>query len=287
MSEGYFTHDSVDLFYTVQGPENGQPILLLHGWCADQTDWAFQVPFLLSLAPHSSQRFRIIAIDFRGHGRSIANADITKFDPVTMIGDVAALAQHLGVSADNPAIVMGHSLAGAVVAELSAQHPELVKAQVLVDPAYYMTPPVMEELIQKFRQDPEASLQIATTFWEGAYTPETPAWLKMWHQLRGWGVEKRILIDSFTQLADYLGQSGAGYLKSVKTRAKAMPRLVVAASPNSVAIERAAAFNETYDRIEILEAGHFIHKVDPNGFNDILENWLGHWGYLSNTSASA
>lgn len=171
--------------------------------------------------------------------------------------------------------------------EFAARHSDLVQGLVLVDPAYYMKPLDMQNLIEKLRAEPAAAPQTVTSFIDAAYAPQTPLWLKMWHQLRAWGVKPTVLIETFTQLADYLGPSGAEYLGKAKARAKVVPRLVVCASPNSVEVEKEAGLNEKYDRVEVLEAGHFLHKVDPDGFNTILISWLEHWGFLSNATSES
>jgi pimeloyl-ACP methyl ester carboxylesterase len=42
----------------------GRPLLLLHGMASRVEDWALQIPFF-------AQRFRVVAVDLRAHGRSV------------------------------------------------------------------------------------------------------------------------------------------------------------------------------------------------------------------------
>ncbi|KAE9574924.1 hypothetical protein CGMCC3_g9095 [Colletotrichum fructicola] len=86
--------NSTDIFFTTQGNATGIPVLLIHGWAADQTDWAFQTMFLVLL-----QLFNVVAMDLRGHGRSALSQSCSlAMDPVTMADDAAALLKHLGVT---------------------------------------------------------------------------------------------------------------------------------------------------------------------------------------------
>jgi pimeloyl-ACP methyl ester carboxylesterase len=60
----YFgTSDGARIFYTDTG--QGKPVLLLHGWACDGNDWSWQ-------APELENRYRVIIVDHRGHGRSTA-----------------------------------------------------------------------------------------------------------------------------------------------------------------------------------------------------------------------
>jgi len=53
--------DNLQVFYEDRG--NGEPVLFVHGWCANSGIWAKQIAYL---APN----YRALAIDLRGHGNS-------------------------------------------------------------------------------------------------------------------------------------------------------------------------------------------------------------------------
>ncbi|KAG9254352.1 Alpha/Beta hydrolase protein [Emericellopsis atlantica] len=214
---GHFTAgDGVDIFYTQEGPRDGIPILLLHGWVCDQNDWSFQIPLLLSLG------FWIISMDLRGHGRSSIADNITAFDPVTLANDAAALLAHHGIHGDNDrrAIVMGHSLGAVVAHELVFRHTHLVSGTVEVDTAYYMTPPVMSDVVQLLEVADSGQAGVAATDFfaaAGVYPADrTPAWLPIWHQRRAWAMQSRVVTSTFQQMAQYLGESGVAYLNRTR-----------------------------------------------------------------------
>jgi 3-oxoadipate enol-lactonase len=102
------------IHYTVVG--SGPAVVLVHGWALDLREWTDQVAAL-------SPRYRVIAIDRRGFGKSTGAADVSA-DP----GDVRALLDTLGI---HSAVLVGHS-AGAMVAQrFAAALPSRVEALVL------------------------------------------------------------------------------------------------------------------------------------------------------------
>ncbi|MFB9475527.1 alpha/beta fold hydrolase [Nonomuraea salmonea] len=102
-----------DLFWTENG--TGKPVVLLHGGFLDHTMWNDQISAL-------SDRYRVIAYDARGHGRS-ANAT----GPYRLTDDLAALLRHLGTG---PAVLVGVSMGAGLAVDTALEHPELVSALV-------------------------------------------------------------------------------------------------------------------------------------------------------------
>ncbi len=103
------------------GVASEPPVLLLHGSTMRSEDWD-------NIFPRLATRYRVVAYDARGHGRSgrAASYDIDAFvnDARRVIADV------LG----QPAIVVGHSLGAATGVVLAADSPDLVRGLVLEDP---------------------------------------------------------------------------------------------------------------------------------------------------------
>jgi methylmalonyl-CoA epimerase len=99
----------------VSGPADGEPVIVLHGALgstAMETD---------RLARRWSSDFRVIAIDFRGHGASDGSGPIS----VESLGDeVLAVATAAGVES---AHVFGYSLGSAVALYVAWHRPERVR----------------------------------------------------------------------------------------------------------------------------------------------------------------
>lgn len=105
--------DGTSLAYRVTGPDGARPLVLLHGWAQSMNCWGPQV--LDALA----QRYRVIAVDLRGHGYS-GVPDAGYDDPKNWAGDVAAVLAAEGIESD--AVLLGWSYGGLVIADYLAQH---------------------------------------------------------------------------------------------------------------------------------------------------------------------
>ena len=112
----------VILHVETAGDQSAPPLLLMHGITVSGRTWDWFVPTLAA-------RFRVLTLDFRGHGKSgRAPGD---YQMQAYVTDAIAVLEEL---ADGPAIVIGHSLGGMTGAALMQQRPDLVKAAVLEDP---------------------------------------------------------------------------------------------------------------------------------------------------------
>ena len=103
------------------GDPSNPTLLLLHGLGSTSHIWDL-------LAPHLVERFRLVAPDQRGHGRSGKPASGYGWEEVC--SDAVRLLDHLGVPS---AHVMGHSWGGDVALELATRHPDRVAALGLID----------------------------------------------------------------------------------------------------------------------------------------------------------
>lgn len=95
-------------------------VLALHGHFGRGRMFA---PLAAALAP----RYRVVALDQRGHGLSDNGGEFT---PDAYVSDAAALLTALDLA---PAAVIGHSMGGLVALLLARHHPELVRCLVVVD----------------------------------------------------------------------------------------------------------------------------------------------------------
>jgi len=100
---------------------DGEPLLLLHGLASNARIWDLTAPLL-------SGRFRVFALDQRGHG--LSDKPEGGYDFASITGDVAAFVQALGL--ERPALV-GHSWGANVALQFAADRPDGVSALALVD----------------------------------------------------------------------------------------------------------------------------------------------------------
>lgn len=98
----------------------GRPVLLLHGWTSTAAlNWYPCFPVL-------AERYRVVALDQRGHGRGIRSR--SPFSLELCADDAASLVDALG---GGPATVVGYSMGGPVAQLMWRRHPHLVGELVL------------------------------------------------------------------------------------------------------------------------------------------------------------
>jgi pimeloyl-ACP methyl ester carboxylesterase len=113
---------SIELHVADDGDPSAPPILLLHGITSFGGTWDWIVPTL-------AERFRVLRLDFRGHGASDRTPG--EYSPAGYLSDAVAAIEE---AARRPCVVIGHSLGGATAARLAQQRPDLVVAAVMEDP---------------------------------------------------------------------------------------------------------------------------------------------------------
>lgn len=101
-----------------EGPDGAGAVVLLHGLGATAgTNWAAAFPAL-------ARRYRVVAMDHRGHGRGIRTR---RFRLTDCADDVAALVAELQL--DHP-ILVGYSMGGPIAALAWRRHPDLCRGLV-------------------------------------------------------------------------------------------------------------------------------------------------------------
>jgi pimeloyl-ACP methyl ester carboxylesterase len=137
--------DGLALHYLLAGaPSSLPPVVLLHGLGGSINGWQ---TVLATLA----ERRTVCALDLLGHGRSAkpppAQADYS------VRGLAAGVASALDELELGPAVVIGHSLGGAVALQLALEHPGTVRQIVLVAGAGLGTE-INAELLERLEAEP-------------------------------------------------------------------------------------------------------------------------------------
>jgi 3-oxoadipate enol-lactonase len=151
--------NGVKLHYEEQG--TGEPIVMVHGLGGSIFDWVMQIPFF-------SKYYRVVAIELRDHGES--DKWHGSYDFKMFSDDVTKLVEKLKLG---KAIFFGFSLGGMIVMQLALDHPDKIKALVLVDTAYGLTEETMkagQEMASMSQKMSGKELSIATMKFN--YTPE-------------------------------------------------------------------------------------------------------------------
>ena len=112
----------IDLAARVYGPEDGIPVLALHGWLDNAMSFELLAPKLPGL--------RIVALDMAGHGFSGRRAPGAGYQLWDFATDALLASQELGWSKFS---ILGHSLGGIVGVLVAAAVPERIERLALID----------------------------------------------------------------------------------------------------------------------------------------------------------
>lgn len=118
--------DGTELYAEAFGPDDGDTIVLAHGWTEQLTFWGPVIDYL------RAGGLRVVAYDLRGHGRSRAAADgdyaLERFGE-----DLEAVLATVGAGADGErAVVVGHSLGAMSIAAWAQNHDPQARARAAV-----------------------------------------------------------------------------------------------------------------------------------------------------------
>jgi pyruvate dehydrogenase E2 component (dihydrolipoamide acetyltransferase) len=111
------------LRYLRLGPEDGTPILFIHGFGADLGAWMFNQPAL-------AERHATYALDLPGHGGS--SKEVGAGDAAAL---VAAVTDFMAATSIATAHLVGHSLGGALALGVATAAPDRVASLTLIAPA--------------------------------------------------------------------------------------------------------------------------------------------------------
>lgn len=118
----------IELAAHLYGPEDGQPVLALHGWLDNAMSFARLAPRLEGL--------RIVALDLAGHGHSGHRAPGAGYPLWDYALDVLWVAEQLGWQRFS---LLGHSLGAIIATLLAAALPERVERLALIDGMFPLT----------------------------------------------------------------------------------------------------------------------------------------------------
>jgi pimeloyl-ACP methyl ester carboxylesterase len=244
--------DGVEIHYEVAG--RGEPTLVfVHGWSCDRSYWRAQIE-------HFAKSHRVVAIDLGGHGESGLNrADWTI---PSFARDVRAVVEALDIQ---DAVLVGHSMGGAVVAEAARRMPKRVAAVIPVDSFTAVLPEEQREaafspLIQALRAD--FRMATGNMVRQFMLSPNTDPDLARW------------IISDMASAPPAVGVSAMKqYFDEGDTLAEVdvSVRLINAdLSPTDLALWR--RHKADVSLAVMPGVGHFLMLEDPDEFNRLLAN---------------
>lgn len=124
----YKATDGSEISY-LEGPNNGEPLLLIHGQMVSKEDYA-------KVLPELSNHFHIFAVDCYGHGKSSKNPD--KYQLISIRDDLIDFMRDV---IRDKTFLSGHSSGALISAAIASKDKEQVKGLLLEDGPFFSTEP--------------------------------------------------------------------------------------------------------------------------------------------------
>ena len=111
---------AADMTFDVRssGPDDGEPVILLHGFPETSISWSAVAPQLAGAG------LRVIAPDQRGYSPGARPTEVADYATEVLAGDVIALADALGLDSFH---LVGHDWGSAVAWCVAARHPDRLR----------------------------------------------------------------------------------------------------------------------------------------------------------------
>jgi pimeloyl-ACP methyl ester carboxylesterase len=212
---GFVDRDGVRIYYEIYG-DGPETMLFLPPWpIVHSRIYKAQLPYF-------SERFRCIAYDGRGNGKSDRPVDVAAYSLENYVAD--ALAVMDATEAGN-AILVGLSMGGMHASVLAAHHPDRVKAAILVGTVASIGPANFPYLANKHFETKRERFEGWDKFNREHWMADYPDFAEHFvRQIHSEPHSTRQIEDGI----DWAGEtSGAVLVKSVEARTMAPPFDVV------------------------------------------------------------
>lgn len=251
------------------------PVVLLHGATLRSEDWE-------NIFPRLATRYRVIAYDARGHGKSGRAAE---YDLDQLVDDLLRVLREI---AKAPAILIGHSIGGATALVAAGREPSLVRGLVLEDPwlERYRDGSWRADFFRRLRaalehrDDPRAFLRALSPI----PLPEPgPRGERTIGEVRGFYAIERLAtyykdVDpAFVAAIVTRDASGSSAIADAASRVRCPVLLLAAGTGSALAdgeADRLAASMADVKAMRFPGVGHRIHGLRPEPFLEALEPFL-------------
>ena len=249
----------------------GPTALLLHGFTGRGTSWG-------RLATILAPRYRVVAPDLPGHGRTATPSEPTHASVERAADDLATIVTERGWA---PALVVGYSLGARIALRLAIEHPEVVRSLVLESPSAG----IATESERAARRDADEAratrlerrgVRAFVDEWEREPVFASQVALP---RVRAARQRSQRLHNRPTGLAVSLRGAGQGTMEPLHERLAEVraPTLVVAGALDTVGCPRAAAIAAAIPnaRFAVVDgSGHAPHLENPAAFRRLVLSFL-------------
>ena len=281
----YIDANGLKFAYAEKG--EGPTIIMLHGFPDIATTWSQQIPALIG------QGYRVITPYLRGYPPT--EVPLSGFyDKATLTADIVALIKLLGES--KPVYFIGHDWGAIIGYAVLATHPELISRAVL------MSVPHPDQVAHSLTDPKQIHRSFHWWFFQIADLPEKALlendmafidYLWSYWTRRGYHDESHIRdVKNTLKLPGVLAAT-LGYYRAMFDASKADPSLEKLRRLMSRQIkvptlglcgcddlraeymkEQSRYFTGGYDFQLVAEAGHFLHREQPEQVNRLILDWF-------------
>jgi pimeloyl-ACP methyl ester carboxylesterase len=267
--------DRVGLFCTEHGGA-APTLLLVHGWGGAGDQWSALLPRL------GPTRRRVIVPDLRGHGASrsqwtdedwtAGHVRAEDFTPRALAADLVCLLSELRTG---PVIAVGHSMGGQIVTALAVEHPALVSALVVLDPAYAAD----DEEVARIPAEQDAlraeGSDWAARFVAGAFSAQAAPGRREREQRLMAATDVRVLAaarDGMYLTPDAFGarRATAAYLARCEA-----PTLAIYSNTRAADWHRAHGSLHPESTVEVVpDVGHYLQLENPGAVAELINRFV-------------
>lgn len=257
---GFAKVSNAKLYYEVAG--KGEPLILIHGGNMDGRMWDAQFDVF-------AKHYKVFRYDVRGFGKSDKQVK-----PFAHHQDLYDLMKFLHIE---KAYIVGLSLGGAIAADFTLMHPEMVKALVLSCPG-----------IVGFQFSPEAQTYTISTIEaarDDGFAKATEMWLKspymipaMEHAELREKLRRMALDNADIWLRNFVWERDLKPLAWNRLQEIQTATLIIVGDRDTPDIlklvEQAATKIKNSKKVVIKEAGHMVNMEKPEEFNSAVLDFL-------------
>jgi pimeloyl-ACP methyl ester carboxylesterase len=249
------SEDGTPISYEIYG--SGEPTLVfVHGWSCDARYWRTQLSYF-------SKNHRVVVLDLAGHGHSgMARSQYT----MRLFGeDVKAVTAATG---SHSVILVGHSMAGTVIAEAARLMPNRVIGLIGIDTLenieYSMTREELEKMIDPLEMDFQTG---SRQFVAEMISPHTDSQLREWILADMSAAPPAVAISAMREMmSQYITGDAAKIFDEIR-----IPVVTVNGDLWPINYEANRRHMFSFDAIVLKEADHFLMMNRAKDFNHALE----------------
>lgn len=246
----YLTRNGVRIAYVEKG-SGDKSMLLVHGMLGSHHS-------MLHMVHHYAEKYRVVAIDMRGHGES--DKPKTTYDMKAFSDDLVQVCRELRL---NKPVCVGHSFGGSAVLHLAFHHPDAVGGIVMLDAGIRPAKERAAELKAVYDDpDPEALRKFLA---ERMLNPFDPPELKEQNAKRAYPPEH--VVESMQQTV--ITYEAADDAASIK-----LPGLFILATRPFTDQATLKRLGPNWLVGQVVASGHSVHIIVPDQVYPMMDRFL-------------